>query len=411
MKTAKRPLTVLLAVLMIFGLLVPGALAAETDTIEPLSFPFTDVAAGSWYRSYVQSVLDQNIMQGTSSTRFSPNDTFSRGQIVATLFRIHHNRNANANDNRNNPFNDIGNAWYTPYVTWAHNNGISSGTSATRFGANDHVTRQEIATIMHNYVRNLTDHNSGSTATAQWNAFTDRGQITFPGAYNAFRWANNHGIVNGVSSTRLEPNGTATRAQAAAMLVRLVNFMGGSSQQPGDIDTLTRNGATWYELRNAGFSRVEIQGAFEREIIRLVNNIRRDNGLWEFTTDARTATVARNRAVESMVNNSWTHRSEATGLEQEAHWRQVTGAGANDWGFENLGGTMTTAQALVQQWMNSPGHRDFIMVGHHSAGGWSGANWSVPARLTQIGVGFDFCQTRTGNHNYTRSMLWLSTSF
>ena len=230
----KQSLTVLLAVLMLVGLVMPGALAAEPDTIEPLSLPFTDVRDNAWYRPYVQAVRDQGIMNGTSSTRFSPAGTFSRGQIIATLFRIHHNRTANANDSRNNPFNDVGDAWYTPYVTWAHNNGISSGTSATRFGANDHLTRQEIATIMHNYVRNLTDHDSGSTANAEWNAFTDRGQITFPGAYNAFRWANNNGIVNGVTSTRLEPNGTATRAQAAAMLVRLVDFMSGghNNNQP-----------------------------------------------------------------------------------------------------------------------------------------------------------------------------------
>ena len=111
--TLKRSLCAILAVLMIFGILAPGAFATETEIIEPLSFPFDDVAAGAWYRPYIQAVRDQGIMQGVSSTRFAPNDRFSRGQIIATLFRIHHNRNANANDSRNNPFNDVGKATYT----------------------------------------------------------------------------------------------------------------------------------------------------------------------------------------------------------------------------------------------------------------------------------------------------------
>jgi len=72
----------------------------------------------------------------------------------------------------------------------------------------------------------MTSHDSTSTATAQWNAFNDRGQIVSTDAYNAFRWANNNGIVNGRNATTLAPTGTAIRAEAAAMLVRLVDFMG-----------------------------------------------------------------------------------------------------------------------------------------------------------------------------------------
>ena len=251
----------------------------------------------------------------------------------------------------------------------------------------------------------MTSHNSGSTATAQWNAFTDRGQITFPGAYNAFRWANNHGIVNGVSTTRLEPNGTATRAQAAAMLVRLVNFMGGGSQQPGDIDTLTRNGATWYELRAAGFGHVEIQGAFEREFIRLVNIVRREHGLHEFTFNQTVANVARARAEESMRYNTFTHVSQATGLEHTAHFNSVTGQ--NVWvAGEGLSAGRNTPQAALDGQMASPNHRNWILVGHHSSGGW---NWVHD--ITQIGIGFEVCRTRTGNHNYTRFVLWMTPAF
>jgi len=355
---------------MIFGLLVPGAFAAETESIEPLSFPFTDVAAGTWYRPYVQAVRDQGIMQGVTTTRFAPNDTFSRGQIIATLFRIHHNRTANVNDSRNNPFNDIGNAWYTPYVTWAHNNGISSGTSATRFGANDHVTRQEIATIMHNYVRNLTDHNSGSTATAQWNAFTDRGQITFSGAYNAFRWANNHGIVNGVTTTRLEPNGTATRAQAAAMLVRLLNFMDGSS---GGGNQGGNNNNNQQQPQTPTIAQAEA------EFVRLINQHRARYGLRPLVAHTQLADVARAHSTDMRVNNFFAHWSPTTGMSYRARVENAGLIPSFDQYFDpngvrhpvtatNVGEVITTAgvptnsaEAAVRAFLNSPGHRNAIM--------------------------------------------------
>lgn len=95
-------------------------IAPITPALATLSMPFADVRANNWFYTYVQFMHSNGIMQGTSGNTFSPNATFSRGQIIATLFRIHHGRTENTSDNRTNNFNDVSmSAWYAPYVTWA----------------------------------------------------------------------------------------------------------------------------------------------------------------------------------------------------------------------------------------------------------------------------------------------------
>ena len=223
----RKIIALLLAALLIFGIFTP-ALAVEYDTEEVYlqsSLPFTDVRSNQWFYPYVRTMHQNGVMTGTTATTFAPQGTFTRAQVLATLFRIHHGRASNANDSRNSGFSDvtIGN-WFAPYATWARNNSIATGAT---LGGNTNAQRQEIALFIHNYVRNLTDFNSGSTANAQWNALVDRGQIGSAN-YNALRWANNHGIVRGITNdgvTRIVPQGTATRAEAATMLVRLMNLL------------------------------------------------------------------------------------------------------------------------------------------------------------------------------------------
>ena len=192
----------------------------------PTGLPFIDVFADAWYFPYIETVYTRDVMNGTSAITFAPYETFSRAQVLATLFRIHHGRVSNANDPRGNNFTDVGDDWYAPYVTWAANNGITVTTSGT-FLPHRAAERQEIALFIHRYVANLTDFNSGSAATQQWNAFTDRGWITGTDNYNALRWANNHGIIRGINRDgmmQIAPQDTASRAEAAAMLVRLMDL-------------------------------------------------------------------------------------------------------------------------------------------------------------------------------------------
>jgi len=219
---------------MVFGMFT-GALAAETNTEEIAlhSLPFNDVQARNWFYPYVDAMYSNDIMLGVSADRFSPQGTFSRAQVLATLFRIYHGRTASMSDSKNSSFSDVpSTSWAAPYVTWAVDNGITSTTSGA-FGPNQAAVRQEIALFIHRYITNLTDISGSSVDNAQWNTFSDLDQIVGQDAYMALRWANNRGVVNGITRhgvSRIAPMNTATRAEAATMLARLLSDVTGWPQ-------------------------------------------------------------------------------------------------------------------------------------------------------------------------------------
>jgi len=220
---------------MVFGMFSSTALAtdSDTETISQFSLPFNDVNSGNWFHSYVAAMYTNDIMMGVNANTFSPQGTFSRAQVLATLFRIHHGRTASMSDPRNNNFTDVESAsWTAPYITWAANNGITTTTSGT-FGPGQAAVRQEIALFIHRYITNLTDISPSSVENARWTAFPDRNQIVGQDAYLALRWANNRGVINGIASqgvSRIAPTDTVTRAQAATMLARLMGDVTGWPQ-------------------------------------------------------------------------------------------------------------------------------------------------------------------------------------
>jgi len=221
MSKYRRSISLLLAIFMVFGALTAGALAVEDEIELQSSFPFTDVPSGSWFAGAVWYAYQNGIMTGTSPTTFAPNAPFTRAMVVTTLFRIHHGRPANASDSRSNPFTDVTTQWFAPYVTWAYNNGVTDGIGAGLFGPQNNVTRQQFATMLFRYADRMTDRDMTIRQSAQWNAFTDRGQIA-SWAVDALTWANYHGIISGRTTTTIAPTGTATRAEAATMLMRFI---------------------------------------------------------------------------------------------------------------------------------------------------------------------------------------------
>jgi len=190
----------------------------QTDTTE---HPFYDVRGDAWYSEAVQFVYENNIMGGVGSNQFNPQGNLTRAAVTALLFRIDNERTANAQDDRNNPFDDVGNTWYAPYVTWAYQNDIVLGTSATTFNPHGNITRQEFATMVYRYAMNMTDLHDGEVSTEQWWQFADRGRVA-TWVYSALRWVNNRGVVTGSTATTINPLGTTTRAEAAMMMMRLV---------------------------------------------------------------------------------------------------------------------------------------------------------------------------------------------
>jgi len=233
----KKKLHKAIAALLILALLLPvGALAFEMEDVSPddwfyryvrpttaTDHPFHDVHDGRWYSEAVQFVYENNIMSGIGGNQFNPQGNLTRAAVTALLFRVHNERTANAQDDRNNPFNDVGDTWYAPYVTWAFNHDIVQGTSATTFNPHGNITRQEFAVMVYRYAMNMTVLQDGGWMSAQWGQFADHGQIAI-WAQQALRWMNSRGIITGSTATTINPTGTATRAEAA-MMMRFVNVL------------------------------------------------------------------------------------------------------------------------------------------------------------------------------------------
>ena len=381
-KKAKRVFGVFLAVLLIFGIITP-AMANQNH-------PFTDVRHDAWFAEAVQFVFERSVMQGSGPATFDPQGHLTRAEVTALLFRIHHGRHANGTDETASNFHDVGNEWFGPYVVWANRNGIVHGISARTFQPNGKITRQEFATMLYRYAMRMTPLTDAGLQGLQWSQFTDRGNIA-EWAYDVMRWMNYRGIVTGVSASTVNPLGTASRAEAAMMIMRFVHVVNLRC-----IDELTRNGASWHQLQNAGFTRASIQTAFEQELIRLVNDVRAEHGLPAFIVNDSLGYVARLRAEESLYHQSSTHYSERTGLRSTAHFRFISGIRV-DWAGENLGGGQHTAQHVLNRWMESAEHRAPILSGHSS---------SSFTNITHFGVGFDFA---SGSAYPTRWSLWFST--
>jgi len=366
---------------MLFSVFTP-ALAAERDTEFTLqsALLFTDVHSGNWFYAYVRAVYTEDVMNGITPTTFEPQSTFTRAQVIATLFRIQHGRTANQSDPRESGFADVTPAnWFAAYATWARTNNIVPGTT---FNGNQNALRQEIALFIYRYAANLTDLSSSSAAGAQWGAFADREQISGQEYYNALRWANYKGIVNGINQAgvmRIAPGGTAIRAEAATMLVRLMNLLPerpGGGQGPVALPTLPNRRLTEEERGEwiAAYRALGGPTAVELEVVRLVNIERASHNLSQVEIDEPLMMAARffgQQAHDLRGLHTGTHNFGPYATDPEArHGASANVAaafGANlRWNGGNWfsGGSMS-AEALVSGWMNSEGHRRFILSPEH----------------------------------------------
>ena len=216
MKKMRRACAIFLAVLMLMGLVMPTA-AANTN------HPFTDLPATAWINNAVQFVWENNIMAGVGGNHFDPGGYFTRAQTAAAIFRIEHGRLANASDGRTNHFVDVpNNEWFAPYVTWAANNGVVNGTSATTFDPNGFITRQELVTMLFRYATSSGD-NVQITPGFNLNSFTDSNQIE-TWANNAMRWAVEQGVMGGRGGGILAPIDRVLRSEAAQFMMNFVNW-------------------------------------------------------------------------------------------------------------------------------------------------------------------------------------------
>ena len=179
---------------------------------KPTGNPFIDVAEGSWYSDAVQYVYDKGLMAGTSSTTFSPDETTTRGMIVTILYRLEGAPEISGSSS----FIDVAaGQYYANAVAWAAANNIVGGYGNGLFGPKDTITREQIAAILYRYSQYK---GYDVTASADLSGYSDIAQVSSY-ALAALQWAKAEGLVNGTDTT-LTPDGSATRAQVAVILMR-----------------------------------------------------------------------------------------------------------------------------------------------------------------------------------------------
>ena len=164
--------------------------------------PFTDVWRGDWYYDGVRYVFDNDLMNGTSGTVFSPNADTTRGMIVTILARM-------------DGVNTSGTPWYEAGREWAMRNGISDGTNME-----GKITREQLAAMLSRYAALK---NRDVSAIASISAYADASSVS-SWAVNAMRWAVGEGLIQG-SNNHLRPQSNATRAEVATILMRFCELL------------------------------------------------------------------------------------------------------------------------------------------------------------------------------------------
>lgn len=183
--------------------------------VEPL--PFVDVAAEEWYGDAVATVYAQGLMMGTAEDTFAPELVATRGMVVSILHRLAGSPTVSAE-----VFEDVtADDWYGQAVAWAASEGIASGTSAETFSPNAAVTREQLAALLCNFAA---QQGMDTTARSELSTFEDAASVS-AWARESVSWATAEGLLSGVSATTLAPQGEATRAQLAAMLVRFSDYL------------------------------------------------------------------------------------------------------------------------------------------------------------------------------------------
>ncbi len=174
---------------------------------------FSDVAADAWYAEYINYVAENGLMNGYEDGRFGPNDKTTRAQIVTVLYRMEGEPAVSSSAS----FKDVsaGGQYYSAAVAWASRNDIVNGYEDGRFGPNDNVTREQIATILYRYAA-FKEYDT--TLAGNIASFSDAAKVS-SWANSAIAWAVGEGLINGDNGA-LKPQGNATRAEIATLLTR-----------------------------------------------------------------------------------------------------------------------------------------------------------------------------------------------
>lgn len=179
-----------------------------------LTQTFADVKAGDWFFKDVEFVCANGLMNGASETAFAPNENTTRAQIAVIFYRLAGSPAAVGQ----NSFSDVEQGWYYDAATWAEQTGLMNGYENGNFAPDDFITREQLAAIFYRYAQTA---GYDVTTKGALDSFADKDAVS-AWAQNAMDWAVASGLMNGTGENQLDAQGTATRAQIAAMFHRFI---------------------------------------------------------------------------------------------------------------------------------------------------------------------------------------------
>lgn len=180
----------------------------ETETIS-----FKDVKESDWFYKAVSYAVENGLMSGMSEDIFAPNTPLTREMLAVVLYNVE----GQPEGTEVNTFTDVkGDMWYTDAILWANENGIVAGYDNGTYGVGDLITREQFATILYRYAQfKGYDTTQGGMAVREFSDYENISDYARP----AMAWAVNAGIMGGMDDGTLMPQGKATRAEAATMLM------------------------------------------------------------------------------------------------------------------------------------------------------------------------------------------------
>ena len=343
---------------------------------------FSDVRPSDWYHDAVNYVCENGLMNGTSDTAFSPNATTSRGMIVTILYRLAGSPDM-PESNWGYPYADVdAAAYYSTPVYWARMNELVTGYSDTQFGPDDAITREQLTAILYRYADYLGLNTDTGFIPDKYYDFPDY-QTVSRYATNAMSWCVNKGIVSG-SDGKLNPQGTATRAEVATMLMNAESILTETepvepeapivpdeqpTPQPNPDDTGSENTddnqtvTDEIALRPTGKSAMDQYGGYwdydlSNATFDAINDLREKNGLPRLAYSLQVQEWADTRSREIWIVDE--RDGDISHTRPDGSMFVSVGYGCN---AENalIGLITTNAQENLNKWYGSQGHRENML--------------------------------------------------
>lgn len=195
----------------------------DEETTETTELNFTDVKESDWFFKGVEYVVDKDIMSGVSENEFAPSGKLTRAMLVQMLYNMESRPACDAE----NAFMDVPvGQWYTDAVIWANDAKIVSGMGEGLFAPNMEITREQMVAMLYNYAKYK---GYDVTASADLSKFADNASVS-TWAQPAMQWAVAEGYISGMGDSQLAPQGTATRAEIASVIMRFMEATAESAE-------------------------------------------------------------------------------------------------------------------------------------------------------------------------------------